>query len=359
MLITIKRLWAPLTCVAGTLLWFGCAVRTSDVRTADTADTDSDSDDYSAWFEGMSQADIDDFDKQFDADQLAYPTEVAEPDHDPEPSDVARVGFGGARARAELASIAAGTGSGSDSLDAGTGSGSDGGGSGSDGGTGSGATCGSGSGSVTVGATASLDAAFNAAVRDQYIGTFGPVRDHNIFARGSASGTAHLTLSGSLTGTANSWTATISVNGRADVTVWVHADQELVGRFRRGWFAIGDATLSGSATFADSVTFTQSCNPPGVVATTPGTPAVTVNVTVDDVRFYGYFFPRLQGPIAQRVRGAIAQFARNFANRQLPGLIGPSVFRFNQAYAAKKMELLGRLVAALPPGCGCALSTSN
>ena len=62
------------------------------------------------------------------------------------------------------------------------------------------------------------------------------------------------------------------------------------------------------------------------------------------------------GPIVTRLRGAIAQFARNFFNRRLADLIQPQVFQFNQAYANKKRELLAQLVAALPPGCGCALS---
>jgi hypothetical protein len=343
----------------GVALLFGCAVKTSDLQTANTAgsDSDSDSDDYSSWFDGITQADTDELDVQFDADQASYPTEISEPDHDPNPTTTARrgSGFGGVGARAE-ATRWIGAGTGSDEVDAGTGSGS---GSGSDAGSGSGSgdTCGSGNGPVTLTGSATLDVQFAVAVADQYIGTFGPVRDHNIWARGSASGTARLTLSGTITGTADSWSATISVNGNANTTVWIHADQELVGRFRRGWFAIGDATLSGTATFSDSVTATLNCN--GVRITTPGTPAVGVNVTVDDFRFYGYFFPRLQGPIVTRVRGAIAQFARNFANRQLPGLIGPRVFQFNQAYAAKKAELLNALIARLPAGCGCASSTGN
>jgi hypothetical protein len=359
MLITTRL--RPLLTVAGFVL-FGCAVKTSDVRTAEGSDSDSDGNDYSSWFDGITQADTDEFDIQFDADQAAYPTQISEPDHDPNPTTSTRVGggFRGAIARAEATGFIAGAGTGSDELDAGTGSGSGSGddaGSGSGSGSGSGGTCGSDNGPVTLTASATLDAQFTVTVPAQYLGTFGPVRDHNIWAGGSASGTARLMLSATITGTADSWSATISVNGMANVTVWIHAFQELVGRFRRGWFAIGDATLSGAATFNDSVTFTQNCN--GVRVTTPGTPVVGVNVTVDDFRFYGYFFPRLQGPIAQRVRGAIAQFARNFANRQLPGLIGPRVFQFNQAYAAKKAELLNQLIARLPAGCGCASNTNN
>jgi hypothetical protein len=239
--------------------------------------------------------------------------------------------------------------------DAGSGSGS-----GSDAGSGTDAgTTDAGSGSdtctsVSVSASATLGVDFNVGVRDQYLGTFGPVRRHSIWARGSATGSGTLTLAGSLTATANGWTATISVSGDANATAYIHADQELCGRWCQ-WFAIGDATLSGSASFADSVTFTQTCNPPGVVATTPGTPAIGVNVTIDDLRFYGYFFPRLQGPLVTRVRGAIAQFARNFLNRQLAALIQQAVFTANQAYAAKKAEVLAALIAKLPAGCGCAV----
>jgi hypothetical protein len=352
MLITIQRL----TCIAGVLLWLGCGVRTSDVQTADTAGSDSDSNDYSSWFDGITQADTDDFDAQFDADQASYPTEESEPDHDPEPSSAARVanrGFSGGMAHAEATGwVAAGTAE----VDAGTGSGS-GSGSGSDAGTGSGGTCGSGNQPATFTRSLTLDAQFGVTVRDQYIGSFGPIRDHNIWAGGSAAGTASLTLTGTITGTADSWSATISVNGMAATTVWIHADQELVSRRRSGWFSVGAVTLSGTATFADSVTFTQDCM--GVRVTTPGTPAIAVNVTVDDVTFYGYFFPRLQGPLVTRLRGAIAQFARNFANRQLPGWIGPQVFQANQAYAAKKAQLLNQLIALLPPGCGCATNTNN
>jgi hypothetical protein len=369
-----------LVCAAAVLL-FGCSVRTSERRAADTA---SDSDDYSSWFQAISSSDVEDFESQDDADHIAYPTEEPEPDHDTEPSSVARSGDGrGASAAttglSDVLTTDSGVGSGSDSgvssgSDSGVGSGSDSGvgggsdsgvgggsdsgvGGGSDSGVGSGSDSGVGCGSVTVTGSATLGAQFSVGVPAQYLGTFGPVRRHNIWASGSASGTADLTLTGSLTATADSWSATISVSGTAATTVGIHAHQELVGLARR-WFAIGDATLSGTATFADSVTFTQNCRPPGVVVSTPGTPALTVNVTVDDVTFYGFFFPRLQGPAVTLVRGAIAQFARNFANRQLAALIQPRVFAANQAYAAKKMELLGQLVAALPPGCGCALAAN-
>jgi hypothetical protein len=209
---------------------------------------------------------------------------------------------------------------------------------------------------VSAMASATLNAVFNVSVGETYLGTFGPVRQHNIYARGSANGTATLTLSGSITATATSWSATISVSGMATATAQVHADQELVGPRRSGWFAIGDATLTGNVGFSDSVTFTQNCNPPGATVTTPGTPAITANLVINDAQFYGYFFPRLQGPIVTRVRGAIAQFARNFINRQLPGIIGQQVFTANQAYAAKKAQLLAALLAKLPPGCGCALA---
>jgi hypothetical protein len=202
-------------------------------------------------------------------------------------------------------------------------------------------------------AMATVDVTFDVGVRDQFLGSFGPIREHNIWARGSASGAGRLTLSGSISSTATGWTATISATGSAAATAFVHADQQLVSRRRSGWFALGDATLSGSVGFRDSVTFTQTCNPPGVVATTPGTQAISVNVTIDDARFYGYFLPRIQGPVATRIRGAIAQFARNLFNRQLAGLIQARVFSANQAYATKKQELLATLVSKLPAGCGC------
>jgi len=44
-----------------------------DAPTA-TIESTTDSDDYSPWFEGISQADIEDFERQDDADQLIHPT---------------------------------------------------------------------------------------------------------------------------------------------------------------------------------------------------------------------------------------------------------------------------------------------
>lgn len=342
-------------------LLFACTTTTPDAPTANL-ESDSDSDDYSSWFEGMSQPDIEDFERQDDADQLAYPTSEPEPDH-----DEARIDHRPTTRRDPA--FAAGSGSatldGGFSVDATIDSPID--------------------ATIDARVDASLDASFDApadagvdappdanscpsfsaslslmlgvtfdvGVRDQFLGSFGPIREHNIWARGNATGSGNLTLAGSISSTPSSWTVTIAVDGSANATANVHADQELVSRRRREWFALGDAALSGNVSFRDSVTFTQTCDPPGVVATTPGTPAIGVNVAIDELRFYGYFFPRIQGPIAQRIRGAIAQFARNFLNRQLAGLIQSRVLTANQAYAAKKAELLSKLVAKLPAGCGC------
>jgi hypothetical protein len=312
------------------LVLLACSVDTSEQEVAIT-----DSNDDTSWFRDLTQADIDDFERQDDADHDAYPTEEPEPAHDPIEGSTAITRIAPHGDPADDDGVA-------EFVGVGVGSGSDGGGC-------SGAT-------VTFSDSITLDAAFDISVLPQYVGTFGPIREHHIWASGRAAGTARLTLSGSITGSASSWTATIAVDGRADTTVWIHADQELVGRFRRQWFAIGDAQLSGTAGFSDSVTFSQSCG--GVTVSTPGTPAMSLSVTVDDFRFYGYFFPRLQGPAVTAVRGALAQWARNFANRQLPGLIQPYVLSANQAYAAKKQELLGKLVAKLPAGCACAPVTA-
>src|SRR5262249_51466645 len=155
---------------------------------------------------------------QDDADHIAYPTEEPEPDHDTEPSSVARSGDerGASAATTGLSDALTsdgGVGSGSDSgvgsgSDSGVGGGSDGGiGGGSDGGVsggsdsgvGGGSDSGGSCGSVTVAGSATLGAQFSVGVPAQYLGTFGPVRRHNIWASGSASGTADLTLTGSLT----------------------------------------------------------------------------------------------------------------------------------------------------------------
>lgn len=340
-----------------------CTTSSPDVEATSPLGTSTDdSDDYSAWFEGLATADIEDFERQDDADQLAYPTPIPEPDHDPRPGEDA---------------FRTAVGSGSDTLDAGVDAGPDAGrdagpdagvdpdasladaGVDLDAGTpdagtpDAGVDAGPACPTFSASASVSLGVDFDVAVRDQFLGTFGPVREHNIWARARAIGTGNLTLAGSITSTASSWSVTIAVDGAASATVHVHADQELVSRRRRQWFAVGDATLTGSVTFSDRVTFSQTCDPPGVVATTPGTPAIGVDVRIVDADFYGYFFPRLQGPVVTRIRGAIAQFLRNFANRQLPGLLAPKVLAANQAYAAKKQELLAALVAKLPAGCGC------
>ncbi len=316
-------------------------------------DPEADSSDYSAWFEGISSAEIEEFERDFDADQALFPTELAgSPGDAPEPPPAPAPARIAAEAEADGTPIDAG-------IDAGTGpipfdahvdagvidaviDGT------LDASVGVDAAC--TTDSVTVMASATLSAQANVSVPLTYLGTFGPVRQHNIYASANASVNATMTLSGTLTATPTSWTATISLSGAANVNARINAYQELVG-LRRQWFSIGDATVSGTATFSDSVTFSKSCS--GVLVTTPGTPAMNVNLHIDDAHFYGVFFPRLQGPLVSRVRGAIAQFARNFANRQLPGLIQPVLTTANQQYAAKKNELLDKLRALLPAGCGC------
>lgn len=317
-------------------------------------DPEADSDDYSAWFAGISTAEIEEFERAFDADQALFPTELAGPPGDaPEPPPAPAPARIAAEAEADGgtpvdAGIDAGTGpipfdahvdaGVVDAVIDGT----------LDASVGVDAAC--TTGSITVSASATLGAQANVSVPLTYIGTFGPVRQHNIYASANANVNASMTLSGTLTATPDSWTATISMNGAANMNAVISAHQELVG-LRRQWFPIGDAYVSGTATFSDSVTFSKSCS--GVLITTPGTPAMNVSLHIDEAYFYGVFFPRLQGPLVSRVRGAIAQFARNFANRQLPGLIQPVLTSANQQYAAKKNELLDKLRALLPAGCGC------
>lgn len=320
--------------------------------TAIRQDPEADSSDYSAWFEGISTAEIEDFERDFDADQALFPTELAgppgeSPEPPPAPARIATEAEADGGTPVD-AGIDAGTGSIPfdahvdagivDAVIDGT----------LDASVGVDAAC--TTGSITVSASATLGAQANVSVPLTYLGTFGPIRQHNIYASGNASVNASMTLSGTLTATPESWTATISLSGAANVNARINAYQELVG-LRRQWFSIGDATVSGTATFSDSVTFSKSCS--GVLVTTPGTPAMNVTMHIDDAHFYGLFFPRLQGPLVSRVRGAIAQFARNFANRQLPGLIQPVLTSANQQYAAKKNELLDKLRALLPAGCGC------
>jgi hypothetical protein len=320
--------------VACVALLVGCSVGTSEVQSADTVVFDDSDDDYSSFFLGITDEEVIEFELQDDADHIAHPeTEVEEPEHETAAPSVARTTRGGSVTRAgTIGTLAPAAGSGS--------------------GDGGGGTC---VPSATVSASASVPFAFNLSVPAQYVGTYGPVRQHNIYLGADISGAGNLALSGSLTATPTSWSATISVAANINLTVVAHAFQQLVGPLRTQWFSIGDATLSAGAGFSDSVTFSQNCNGQGVLVTTPGTQAITANLNVDDLTLYGYFFPRLQGPIVTRVRGAIAQFLRNLANRHIPGMIQPYVFQLNQQYQAKKMELLNTLIGKLPPNCGCAI----
>ena len=69
------------TSLACVVLLAGCvgALETSEVQSAHTGQ--SDSNDYSSWFQGISSSEIQDFEQQDDADQHQYPTEIPEPDH--------------------------------------------------------------------------------------------------------------------------------------------------------------------------------------------------------------------------------------------------------------------------------------
>ncbi len=312
-------------------------------------DPSADTEDYASWFQGITEAEVSDFEAQFDADQALHPTGLPGPpsSEEPQPPDVARTS---PEVEAEPEQIGVDAGTPPIPFDAVI-----------DAGVVDAYVDGAIDASVAVdacfaenysgSASLTLSAQANVSVPLTFLGSFGVLREHNIYASATANVNATATLAGTITGNADSWSATISVTGAANISARVDAFQELVSRRRREWFSIGSATASGNATFSDSVTFSKSCD--GVVVTTPGTPAIHVNVHIDDATFQGFFFPRLQGPLITRVRQAIAQFARNFANQRLPGLVQNAVTNVNTQYAAKKNELLNQLRALLPPGCGC------
>lgn len=191
-------------------------------------------------------------------------------------------------------------------------------------------------------------------------GTFGPRqvafvdgigrRAHTIFMQMDFNGSPRLEADSTLAGNLTTWSVRQEGRSSGTITANILVWQQLRKRRSVSNHTVATATVVAQFSLRDSVTFGQTC---AGVSSDNSEPALELSATIVGLRFYGLFFPNLQGPIISGIRHRIEARIYEEANARLQQELATRRTELLQRYQQAKSNLLNSQMAQLPQGCSC------
>lgn len=178
---------------------------------------------------------------------------------------------------------------------------------------------------------------------------------HHVSFHAKIRGSIPTTVNAVLSGNASSWESSFSASGVGDLVV----EGEVFQYFRGGLNTVASVTVPIRISFVTDARIGQACGIFSPPAFRFNPPAFSVRAGRPIIKFKGFLFPNLRGPIVQRIRRRITEVLNQSAAPKIQAAINSRSIPVHITLRTTASDIISQLSRQLPLGCGCGTSTGT